>query len=545
MIRLITSQRLEEGLWSSADVCQRCCMSFATMLLVLVFFVLWGNETVHFAQVEELDHARSTVLELPCDGADSGGFAGSSAGTSIVHLTGCKVTGLANFTVHYPGLEFLRGFNEILPERGFRGVFFKAHLRQYQHEGKSSSWNDVDEIENLHETVVFSPSPRIGAYEGESHLFSHLPVSIVPLRRNSHFKQEVGYFSSVTPPYSLKNMVVNGNHLYTSTSCPGTPYDDDVDMWFTVADSTEVSVIARQLDRKLVPWTVRDFDSIDFTRAVTGAVAARPMIDTIQHEVVHEVWETRSLGILLSWLGTWLLIFPAYVIDLCDKKAPGDRLPEDCFSCCRALPISLLPTMAVIATSWGTQRNCLLTICTASILLYVGLLLGLGRNPCPASKEEWQQLVNAPGLLQRWPSAQWPNGVRPTTGSRVRVRIRAHYVEGSIIRDDHTDVPYKVLFDNDPPEAAQWYKEQDVLPVVDEPLLEAEEPLPQGLEEASSPPVPLSLLGSIASIPQLSHSLRVMAMAMALGLAVSIVGAIAQTFGMVPVILVAAPGTHV
>jgi len=529
MRRLVTSQRLDEGLWSSADGSQRYCMLFATMLLGFALLMLWGNEALLYAEIRELDHARSTVRELPCNG----GISESSIGASVVHLTGCKVTGLAVFTSDFPGLEFLGGFDEVLPEGGPRGVFFKVHLREYSRR-RSSGWEKVDAIGNLHESTAFSPSPRIGVYEGVSQVFAHLPVSVVPLRPNLRFQDEVGVFSSAEPPYSLENMLVDGNHLYTSTSDPRSPYDGDVEMWFTVADSTDVSVIARgQSKHKLVPWTLRYSDDIDFTRAVAGSVAARPMIDGIESEVSKDAWEQRCLGILFCWFGTWLLIFPAYALDCC--KQSSHHIVEDFGSFCRALPVSLLPSIIVIAMSWGAQRSCLLTVCAASGLLVVCLLLASGSNPFSASSDSLRNLISAPGLLQRWPSAQWPTGMRPTTGSRVRVR--ASGLEGSIVRDDRSDIPYKVLLDGG---TTDWYKERDVLPVAQSPPPEAEEPRPQGLEEApvrqrvceaASPLLPPgSVEGSTARVTPLPHSLRMVALGMALGSAVSLVGAVVLIF---------------
>jgi len=500
---------------------------------------MWATEAEYFADMHELEHVRDTIVELPCDGSGSSG----TDGTSVVHLTGCKITGPVIFDETYPGLEELSEFKENLPEDGVPGVSFKVNIQQYSRR-RSNQWGDVDNVENLHKAHVFSQSSRVGVYSGVGSVFASLPHDTVQLRPSLNFHQQVNFWTGITPPYSSTNMLVKDDHLYTSDSCPDSPYDSDVNLWFEVADADQrVSIIAREpIGQTLQAWTVPGYDSNDWTVSKLGVVEAPPMLDEIEIELSTTFGIYRIFSLVMTWLSTWCLVFPAYACDCC-KKNP-DHVCENLKALCRAIPLSLVPSGVVMGMSWGIWRNPLLTCLVAAILLAISVFLLFGWDPCSAlqarlhaSPDPNATVTYAPsqGLLQRFPSVRWPGGVRPTVGDSVR--IRATNKTGLIQADDRTDLPYKVVFDDG---SQDWFTEMavDVVNAAEAEPSNAPEPQAPSLQEPLLVAENSSFLSATSATgvesnnhrPMMSHTVRAMVLGLAVGLVVSIVALAALAF---------------
>lgn len=188
----------------------------------------------------------------------------------------------------------------------------------------------------------------------------------------------------------------------------------------------------------------------------------------------------RISGVILCWLATWMLVFPAYAVDLCFKRS-GINWEADCKACGRALPLSLMPSLCVIATSWAFQRSPMLTIVVSVVMVAICFLVALNLH----STDRSNQLVGLPALLQRSISdrVHWPGGRRPTVGSRVRVLSEAWTgLEGEITLDDRSDLPYKVEATDG--SKTDWFTERQV-EWFNEQESPALEEAPQQAQEAS------------------------------------------------------------
>lgn len=542
--RVITQGRLDEGLWSSADPCSRFVMMIGLIVLSCSLFQVYIQENMYFHQAKELQRISETVVEVPCSSSsvsklDSGP---SCSSRDVIHLQGCDVIGFEAFSADDLGLN---GFDENLPATSVQGAYFKSHVRQYSR-GKSSSWKKVHEnVGNLREECVYSEFARIGSFKPTHSIIARLPGSIVPLTPSLNYVQQTGWWSKVTLPYSSKNMQIypmqvydddESKHFVLATSDLSAPFDQDVTLWFTVGDAKTVSVLAFCNGDHLEPWRLRlnSIADIDLTYVVKGAVPSGVMIREIGDRTFRDVQLARICGILLCWLGTWFLVFPAYVCD-CTRQQHSEHFGEDLGACARALPLSLMPSFLVIGMSWAALRMPFATIAGGSFFAVSLVMMALNRSlfsACPFSASSPELVVRLPSLVQQCPPRLWPGGARPTVGSKVR--IQASGLEGTILCDDHSDLPYKIGFNSSDDVPSDWFKEEQVeLPNVGQAIPTEAPQNPSGpalLVEPQRLTDPLLLVGGSdapdSGVGKWSNTMRMMFLGMALGLSVSVLCAV-------------------
>lgn len=200
-------------------------------------------------------------------------------------------------------------------------------------------------------------------------------------------------FSSAQAPYSSKNMQVWDNVLYTSD--PKSPYDDDLKLWFTVADAKSVSALTTESSDELFTWRI-DKQDINLTRVEAGAVTTKTMIEPLQRQFSDMVRVRRVSGILAFWLATFLLVFPAYACDAMDNNTKD--VVGDCGACCRALPLSMVPSSVIIAMSWSFARAPSQTLAVGAILMTICAVLAFAPG-MRSARPQLASLVGPPSAV--------------------------------------------------------------------------------------------------------------------------------------------------
>mmetsp|Transcript_27228 Transcript_27228/g.87719 ORF Transcript_27228/g.87719 Transcript_27228/m.87719 type:complete len:451 (-) Transcript_27228:114-1466(-) len=350
--RLITSQRLDDGLVSSAKGVEPCCMCLGAVVAVSALWFLFFTESVYFAETVELERVQAEVYEQECSGQ---GAEGEIPSGSVVHLLNCPVTGRLSFSAEDRGLEFLQDFEENMPKGSFgTGAYFQVHIQQFTRR-RSSEWRDIVGAGSLTAGFTIAHDVHIGVFSASEEVWD--------------------------------------NVLYTSD--PKSPYDDDIKLWFTVADAKSVSALTTESSDELFTWRI-DKQDVNLTRVEAGAVTTKTMIEVVQQQFSDNARDGRVIGILTFWLATFLLVFPAYACDIMDnntKDAAGD-----CGAICRALPLSMVPSTVIIAMSWSFLRAPSQTLAVGAILMTICTVLAFAPG-MRSARPQLASLVGPPSAV--------------------------------------------------------------------------------------------------------------------------------------------------
>mmetsp|Transcript_103278 Transcript_103278/g.296475 ORF Transcript_103278/g.296475 Transcript_103278/m.296475 type:complete len:489 (-) Transcript_103278:30-1496(-) len=388
--RLITSQRLDDGLVSSAKGVEPCCMCFGAVVAVSALRYMYFNESVYFAETVELERVQAEVYEQECSGQ---GAEGEIPSGSVVHLLNCPVTGRLSFSAEDRGLEFLQDFEENMPKGSFgTGAYFQVHIQQFSRR-RSSQWRDIVGAGSLTAGFTIAHDVHIGVFSASEEVVEVFPNSRVQLHPSSQYKQEAAMFSSAQAPYTSKNMQVWDNVLYTSD--PKSPYDDDIKLWFTVADAKSVSALTTESSDELFTWRI-DKQDVNLTSVEAGAVTTKTMIEAVQQQFFLKAREGRVIGILTFWLATFLLVFPAYACHIMDKDTKDAA--GDCGAICRALPLSMVPSTVIIAMSWSFLRAPSQTLAVGAILMTICTVLAFAPG-MRSARPQLASLVGPPSAV--------------------------------------------------------------------------------------------------------------------------------------------------
>lgn len=300
-----------------------CCGGF--LLLCGSYFCFVSQKTLLHDRVN-LDRLKHVVRDESCSPAmDSNNFVEAP---EVIHLSGCHVKGLANFTPdglpEYPGLQNLVQFAGYLPAHGIVGAWFRVHVQQryewcghycHKHWGIHSKGNDPHSAKGF-ERLHLPTSPvtadhraiRIGEFHISRDVLLAFPASPVPLSQNPVQKEAS----------SISWQVANGM-LWSGS--PDDPRIGDLRVWFEVGAADVASVIAaigKGVDLIGIPSHLQDvhlgnvFDvhngTKTYVRVERGSVSAGTMLGHAAEEYTHSVWIQQLALALLNLLGTILLL---------------------------------------------------------------------------------------------------------------------------------------------------------------------------------------------------------------------------------------------
>lgn len=363
--RLITHKRLDEGLWTSANACQRLLMVIGAFCLVFGCCALCINEDQFILGRLGSAEAARALVEVPCSGTLPAAARDATGLDPLVHLTSCEVSGadiLAQATELDSALAELALFRDNLPAEGLHGAWLKVHLERYS----GGSWVPVQQAKNLRASEVVANGVLVASFSLADELIWQFPGSPVPLRKTSS-----GASGNRGGPLTSKNMQVHGDKLYSGN--PSAPVESDVRVWLSLGAASTVSVLSavdvQGADNgQLQPWQAPVDASAGAPLAVgvvsSSSASARDMLALIFNENLELLWPVRVLGVLIVWLGFSFLLFPNHVV------------PDFCggWCCFRSMP-SFIISFTSTAASWvfffyprtfGLVALCLLPVMAAT-----------------------------------------------------------------------------------------------------------------------------------------------------------------------------------
>lgn len=337
--RLLTTRRLEEGLWTSATGCQRLLMVAGGFTILVGCHLLSANEDFFQLRGLEVAEAERRFVEVPCQGADAARLTERHEG-SLVHLQGCDVAG-QNFSQDTAGLSLLYAFRGSLPPEGVTGTWFRVNLEQFS--VGAGMWRPIQEVENLRYISVLARGVRVGDFRLSDPLTASMPGSIVPVvQRPDYHKRKRNHGA-----LDARNMQAHDMMLYSGN--PQWPVEGDVRVWFTVGDAGRASALAAWSGERLDLWrspNLRgDFDPLAPPRKLgivaSGSVSATELLSKIAPFSEADVWPMRCIGFAIVWCGFSLFLFPNHVVpDLCGACC-----------CCRSFPCAVVTTALVAGLS--------------------------------------------------------------------------------------------------------------------------------------------------------------------------------------------------
>lgn len=336
--RLISVVRVEKGLWTSADPCQRVLMVIGALWILAGCHLLSCNEDFFILRGREVGAAEHGSLEVPCEGADLAALAREHRG-ALLHLEDCKVSSSA-FSAATPGLGGLRAFGEALSAEEARGTWFKVNLQQYSLDAEE--WEPVEEARGLRAAYAVAADAKVGEFLLARELAALVPGSVVPAKQSAHFAP-----AGASDNLGGQNMQAHDQKLYSGN--PQWPRDGDVRVWFTAGDAHRASALAAwsgaELEFWRAPQTAGDYDPLAARRQLgivaAGAVTAKELLARVAPFSQMDVWPMRVGGFVVIWLGMSLLLFPNHVV------------PDFCGACCccRSVPGAAFTTVVTAGAS--------------------------------------------------------------------------------------------------------------------------------------------------------------------------------------------------
>jgi len=388
LLHTITRKRLKEGLWSSANRCQRCLMVLGAFFFLISLESLAADECGDYQLELAMKEALAAAQEEPCIRQGAAAWEPSQGAAAwepgkLLHLYNCSVTGQEHFTPSYPDLQELELFEDNLPSN-ITGAWFGVEVF-YNDRRRSGGWSKTQRVSNVQTKKVVAQGVRIGDHRASSALADVFPGDAVPVKTAANYEYEFHYdpFRVSTPTkLSSKNMrAIAAAYPPVLEATSG-----DVQVHFSVGNPRSVSVLAAaDSTGQLTFWnasTVQtgEHGGVQINRVEKGAVTLEEMLGKVKDAYATDILDLR-LGDRRFWhagwvwFGTWCLLYAKYVCCCCmalaREKKPSemeqqqeDKVPEshddECSRCgCSlvwSLLWSLLPTAEVLVLAWWGYR---------------------------------------------------------------------------------------------------------------------------------------------------------------------------------------------
>lgn len=427
--RFITRERLEVGLLTSArtdeETACTCCGLFLLVLSGVAITFIEGNLVY---EERELAEARQ-AFEVDCYPG-----AGTAYDGHALHLTGCPVSGAIDwshelFSVFDNGTE--------VPELGYfesnfvdlpndiTGVRFAVNVRMYSRR-RSASWDDVDGASNIPAVDLIVNGASVGAWNASNDIVEAFPMRRVPLKPSPLYRDTYGQ-GALPERLDSTCMKVHNDALYWAAD-PKNPDDDDVMVFFTVANEKAVSVVAAEDNgKRLVQWTSSQetdgallFEGYKLGLVEPGSVSLRTMLGHADAEFRSDAGASRGIALLMAWLGLFFAMFAGDAVPLCamlcSSRDEASRYDLSCkhllYALCSSWVASVFIVMLMCASAALAFRSPLVLLAGAALLV---LALGFagafgGRAPTeaqpPAAAAGYESLAGeAPPVVSPAPAS--------------------------------------------------------------------------------------------------------------------------------------------
>ena len=279
------------------------------------FFLLFWNEGRSVQTYKTLKEGGKSVISVPADRVDP-----ANAG-KLVHLTGKAITGETltdpDFGIAAQALKLNRVVEmyqwkeekEDKTDKKAGGSSETVTTYKYNKVWSENSISSVDfkkpEEHQNPESMQYSSTGWVAE-----------PITVGAFKLSQSLAGQISNFTPLTlkadtsMPAGIKGKVEN-NGIYIGKN-PGSPAIGDMRVSFKVANPTDVSIMARQVENTFEPFQASAGGTIDILQ--TGVYTAASMIKTAQKSNAVLTWVLRGVGFMLMFMGLALILKPLSVL---------------------------------------------------------------------------------------------------------------------------------------------------------------------------------------------------------------------------------------